>query len=47
MVPGRAYAITYDGRAIAKEKVELIIAPIAKQHNLTFTVDAEESVSFP
>jgi len=47
MVPGREYTVTYDGPMITKERIEEVITPLAKQNNLTFTVETEESVSFP
>jgi len=47
MVAGREYTITYDGPMITKERIEEVITPLAKQNNLMFTVETEESVSFP
>jgi len=47
LVPGREFALTYDGPALDKRNVSAIIAPIADRHRLSFSVEAEESVSFP
>ena len=47
VVQGRKYATTYDCPAIEKRQVEEIVTPLAERYSLTFTVEIEESVSFP
>ena len=47
VVPGKEYSITYDGPTAEKSKVEGIVTKLAKEHHLSFTVEIEESVSFP
>jgi len=47
VVPGKAYATTYDAPNMDKGQVEEIMTPLAERHHITFKVDIEESVSFP
>jgi len=47
LVPGREFAVTYDGPVLDKENVSAMVAPIADRHGLSFLVEVEESVSFP
>jgi len=47
VVPARSYSITYDGPTTEKARIEGSVAPTAEQYRLAFTVEIEESVSFP
>jgi len=47
VVPGKAYAVTYEGPTAEKKQVEDVVASVAEQHHITYTVEFEESVSFP
>ena len=47
LVPGLQYAITYDGPTMEKRQIETALGALAKRHHLNFSVDVEESVSFP
>jgi hypothetical protein len=47
LIPGKEFAITYDGPATDKSKVSEIIRPIADEKGVEFSVEVEESVSFP
>ena len=47
VIPMRKYSITYEGPAREKVRIEQTVAPFAEQYHLTFTVEVEESVSFP
>jgi len=47
VIQSRKYATTYDCLSIEKRRVEEIVAPLAQRYSLAFTVEIEESVSFP
>lgn len=47
LVPGREFAVTYDGSSIEKRQVENVVGPLAERNGITFSVEVEESVSFP
>jgi hypothetical protein len=47
LVPGKEFAVTYDGPSIDKRQVEAVVSPLAERNGITFSVDVEESVSFP
>lgn len=47
LVPGKAFSVTYDGPNATKEQLTGILTPIAERSGITFTIDVEESVSFP
>jgi hypothetical protein len=47
LIPGREFAVTYDGPTLDKGNVSAMVAPIADRHGLSFSVGVEESVSFP
>jgi hypothetical protein len=47
VIPGKEYAVTYDGPVIEKKQVEETVARVANLYHITFTVDVEESVGFP
>ena len=47
LVPGKEFAVTYDGPTAEKGSVIEIIRPIAERYVIEFSVEVEESVSFP
>jgi hypothetical protein len=47
LVPGKAFSVTYEGPNATKERLTGILTPIAERSGITFTLDVEESVSFP
>jgi hypothetical protein len=47
LVPGREFAVTYDGPSIEKRQVEKVVSLLAERNGITFSVEVEESVSFP
>jgi len=47
LVPGKQFEVTYDGPTIDKKRIEEMVAPVSERRHLTFSVDVEESVSFP
>jgi len=47
LVPGKSFTITYDGPTLEKRRVEEVVAPLAERNGLMFSVEMEESVSFP
>ena len=47
LVAGREFSTTYEGPNVTKEQLTEILSPITQQNDATFTVDVEESVSFP
>jgi hypothetical protein len=47
LVPGKEFAITYDGPAVDKRQVEDLLGPLATRNGVIFSVEVEESVSFP
>ena len=47
LVPGKQFSTTYEGPAVEKAKVEEILKPLAELHQITASVETEESVSFP
>ena len=47
LAPGKEFAVTYDGPTTDKGKVIEIIRPIAERYVIEFSVEVEESVSFP
>ena len=47
LVPGKKFAVTYDGPSIEKKQVEDLVGPLAERNGITFSVEVEESVSFP
>ncbi|HUK50447.1 MAG TPA: hypothetical protein VLV18_05380 [Terriglobales bacterium] len=47
LVAGSEFSTTYEGPNASKEQLTDILLPITKQNDTTFTIDIEESVSFP
>jgi hypothetical protein len=47
LVPGKAFSVTYEDPNATKERLTGILTPIAERNGITFTIDVEESVSFP
>jgi len=47
LVPGKEFAVTYDGPSIDKRHVENLVGPLAERNGIKFSVEVEESVSFP
>jgi hypothetical protein len=47
LVPGKEFTVTYDGPSIDKRQVEDLVSPLAERKGITFSVEVEESVSFP
>lgn len=47
LVPGKEFAVTYDGPPIDKRQVEELVRPLAAPNGVIFSVEVEESVSFP
>ena len=47
LISGKEFSTTYDGPTIDKTKVEEAVATLADKYAFTFSVELEESVSFP
>ena len=47
MISRKEFSTTYDGPIIDKTKVEETVAALADKNAFTFSVELEESVSFP
>ena len=47
LVPGKEFAVTYDGPPIDKKQIEHLVGPLATRNGIIFSVEVEESVSFP
>ena len=47
LVPGKEFSVTYDDPTIGKKQVEDIVGPIAERKGAIFSIEVEESVSFP
>jgi hypothetical protein len=47
VVPGKEYTVTYDGPTVEKRRIEAIVGPLAEGHHIAFSIEVEESVSFP
>jgi hypothetical protein len=47
LAPGKEFAVTYDGAVVDKVKISEAVASIADKHGLSYSVEIEESVSFP
>jgi hypothetical protein len=45
--PGRELSATYSGPRVEKSLLEGILGPVVLRNRLTFTLDFEDSVSFP
>jgi hypothetical protein len=47
LVPGKAFTVTYDGPTIDRKQLEATLSPVAERRHISFSVELEESVSFP
>ena len=47
LVPGQEFTVTYDGPKVEKKKIEDLVSPLAGRNHFSFSVEVEESVSFP
>jgi hypothetical protein len=47
LVPGKEFSTTYEGPNASKEQISGILRPITQPNGATFSIDVEESVSFP
>jgi len=47
MVPGKEYTTTYESPTVEKAEVERVMNAVSDRYHLSFSVDIEESVSFP
>jgi hypothetical protein len=45
--PGREFSATYEGPEIDRKRIEDTLLPIAKENDIDFSVEFEESVKFP
>lgn len=45
--PGKVFSATYNGPRVEKSRLEAVLNPIARKHAICFTIEYEESVSFP
>jgi len=45
--PGKEFSATYTGPIVGKTRIEEILAPIAERNQINFSVELEESVTFP
>jgi hypothetical protein len=45
--PGREFAVTYNGPNMEKSQVEEILKPVTSKNQISFSLDVEESVTFP
>lgn len=45
--PGKVFTATYSGPRVEKPRLEEILNPIATKNRICFTIEYEESVSFP
>jgi hypothetical protein len=45
--PGKEFSATYEGPDTDRSHVEDILRPIAERNKIDFSVEVEESVSFP
>jgi hypothetical protein len=47
LAPGKEFSTTYEGPNASKEQLSGILRPITESNDATFSIDVEESVSFP
>jgi hypothetical protein len=47
VVPGKEFAVTYDGPNMEKDRIEKLLQPVAVQNQIGFSLEVEESVKFP
>ena len=45
--PGKEFSVTYEGPTLDRSRLEEILKPVAKQNQIGFSVEVEESVRFP
>lgn len=45
--PGRIFSATYNGPRVEQPRLEELLTPIATKNRISFTIEYEESVSFP
>ena len=45
--PGKEFSVTYEGPTLDRSRIEEILKPVAKQNQIGFSVEVEESVRFP
>jgi len=45
--PGKEFSATYTGPSIQKDRIEELLISLAQKYHIKFSVELEESVSFP